>query len=265
MHRQKAQGDVVSFIRYALDGFLDELRAQIEVVKVENLQIHWESYVYGAFSDLPDTEIRTRQRELTLVMPRERWITAMEATDLNTRLARFYAKAGEHTPTRDLNDLTKLRLAEKDKRRYRVRRSVIQAFIPPTWEAPQTPSFDGLLADLPPIDEGPTVLGYEQPEGRGSVALWVGAEQLSSFCIQGGGGRRVAAMAAGSISSPSPLSVHSAPVAQKCEWRAPSAQGQRGWMRTTSRSLRRQRTRLHRLRRIYPEQTTITELIRHTP
>lgn len=141
-----AQGDVVSFIRYALDGFLDELRAQIEVVKAENVQIHWESYVYGVFSDMPDTETRTRQRELALVMPRDRWITAKEATDLNTRLARLYAKVGDRTPTRDLNDLSKLGLVLKDGRRYRARRSVIQAFIPPTWEAPQTPTFEELLA-----------------------------------------------------------------------------------------------------------------------
>lgn len=156
-----AQGDVVSFIRYALDGFLDELRAQIEVVKAENVQIHWESYVYGVFSDMPDTETRTRQRELALVMPQDRWITAKEATDLNTRLARLYAKVGERTPTRDLNDLSKLGLVLKEGRRYLARRSVIQAFIPPTWEAPQTPSFEELLADLPPADEGPTLFDDE--------------------------------------------------------------------------------------------------------
>lgn len=135
-----AQRDVNLFIRYALDGFLEELRAQIEVVKAEDVQIHWTSYVYERFRDMPDTETRTRQRELALAMPEGRWITAKEATDLNTTLARFYTRVGERTPTRDLNDLTKLGLVEKDKRRYRARRSVIQAFIPPTWEAPQSPS-----------------------------------------------------------------------------------------------------------------------------
>jgi Fic family protein len=128
-----AQRDVLSFIRYALDGFLDELRAQIEVVKAENVQIHWESYVYEVFRDMPDTETRTRQRELALTMPQGRWITAKDATDLSTRLARLYAKVGERTPTRDLNDLWKLGLVAKDARRYQARRGVIQAFIPPTW------------------------------------------------------------------------------------------------------------------------------------
>ncbi|MGA9376675.1 MAG: Fic family protein [Mycobacterium sp.] len=163
-----AQRDVNLFIRYALDGFLDELRGQIEVVKAENIQIHWESYVYEMFRDMPDTETRTRQRELALAMPEGKWITSKDATDLNTTLARFYTKVGDRTPTRDLNDLTKLGLAEKDKRRYRARRSVIQAFIPPTWEAPQLPSMEDLQAELPPIDDGLTLFddkGEQNPEG----------------------------------------------------------------------------------------------------
>ena len=100
-------------------------------------------------------------------MPEGKWITAKDATDLSTTLARFYTKVGERTPTRDLNDLTKMGLAQKDKRRYRVRRSVIQAFIPPTWEAPQSPSLEDLLAVLPPIDEGLTLFddkGEQHPE-----------------------------------------------------------------------------------------------------
>jgi Fic family protein len=152
-----AQHDVVSFIRYALAGFLDELRAQIAVVKVENVQIHWESHVYETFRDMPDTETRTRQRELALCMPQDRWITAKEATEVTTRLARLYAKVGERTPTRDLNDLWKLGLVAKDARRYRARRGVIQAFIPPTWEAPQAPSLENLLAELPPTGDGLTL------------------------------------------------------------------------------------------------------------
>lgn len=157
-----AQGDVMVFIRYALDGFLDEVRAQIDVVKAENVQIHWESYVYGVFGDMPDTETRTRQRELALVMPDDRWIIAKAATDLNTRLARLYAKVGDRTPTRDLNDLTKLGLVLKDGRRYRARRSIIRAFIPPTWEEPLTPSFEELLADLPLADYGPTLFDEDE-------------------------------------------------------------------------------------------------------
>lgn len=152
-----AQRDVTDFVRYALSGFLDEVRAQIEVVKAENIQIHWESYVYEVFREMPDTETRTRQRELALAMPEGKWVSPKEATDLNTTLARSYAKMGDRTPTRDLNDLEKLGLAEKNGRRYRVNRSVIQAFIPPIWEAPEAQSFEDALADVPRDDDGPTL------------------------------------------------------------------------------------------------------------
>src|SRR4051794_6592168 len=104
-------------------------------------------------------------------MPEGKWITAKDATDLTTRLARLYARVGERTPTRDLNDLWKMNLVLKDKRRYRVRRSVIQAFIPPTWEAPQAPSLEDLLAVMPPTEEGPTLFDEEAFNGFINKAL----------------------------------------------------------------------------------------------
>lgn len=42
-------------MRYALAGFLDELRTQIARVRQENLEVHWESYVYEVFSRRPNT------------------------------------------------------------------------------------------------------------------------------------------------------------------------------------------------------------------
>ena len=116
------------------------------MVRQENLQIHWESYVYEIFRPMPETETRKRQRELALSMPPGLWITAKQATELNPRLARFYARAGERTPARDLNDLYKMDLVDKDKRRYRVRRNIIEAFIPPTWEVPVKPTLTEALS-----------------------------------------------------------------------------------------------------------------------
>ncbi|OZC55964.1 hypothetical protein CH276_28060 [Rhodococcus sp. 06-470-2] len=155
-----AQHDVVAFIEYALDGFLDEVRAQIEVVKEENVQIHWESFVYETFRGQPSTETRSRQRELALAMPDGEWITARQVIQLNTRLARLYAKVGDRTPARDLNDLERMHLVDKHKRLYRARRSIIKAFIPPTWEAPYEPTISESLADLAPLEE-PTL--FDEP------------------------------------------------------------------------------------------------------
>jgi Fic family protein len=128
-----AQRDVTSFIGYALQGLLDELRSQIAMVRGENLAIHWESYVYETFRAKPSTVARDRQRQLALTMT-EKWISANEATELTPAIAKKYGGAGPRMPARDLNDLVKMGLVEKRGRQYRARRSVIEAFIPPTWE-----------------------------------------------------------------------------------------------------------------------------------
>ena len=128
----EARRDVMAFVRYAVRGFVDELREQINVVWQHNLQINWESYVYETFSKVPNTDARTRQREVALLLPQGVEVTPEQVTDLSTSLARKYARCGERTPARDMNDLAKLGLVEKvGKRAYHARRDVIQAFIPP--------------------------------------------------------------------------------------------------------------------------------------
>ncbi|MEV0109349.1 Fic family protein [Nocardia sp. NPDC050799] len=130
----EAQRDVTAFIRYALQGFLDELRDQIKRVRQENLRIHWESHVYEVFRTMPSTPARDRQRELALELPGDRWVSRQEATELSIRLAKKYAQCGDRTPARDLNDLCKMGLARRSgPGRYRANRKVIEAFIPPTW------------------------------------------------------------------------------------------------------------------------------------
>lgn len=126
------QTDVAAFVRYAVLGLAGELREQIALVRRESLRIHWESYVYEVFRSMPSTEARDRQRLLALEMPSDRSLTPSETVVLTTELARRYAKCGERTPARDLNDLVKLGLAAKHGRRsYSARRDIIEAFVPP--------------------------------------------------------------------------------------------------------------------------------------
>ncbi|KQQ10097.1 Fic family protein [Rathayibacter sp. Leaf296] len=128
-----AQHDVTAFIRYALRGFVDELREQIQVVRRENLVIHWESYVYERFHGLPSTKARDRQRDAALAMRAGEVYTPEQVTDLTTNLARQYAIQGERTPARDLNALVAMNLVQKvGNRKYRALREIIEAFIPPT-------------------------------------------------------------------------------------------------------------------------------------
>ena len=131
----EAQLNVGGFVSYALRGFVDELREQIDVVRAENLQIHWESYVYEVFSAKPSSEASGRQRDVALNLKPGIRYTPEQITELTTGLAKKYAKCGERTPARDMNELVKLGLVVKvSKRNYRVLRERIEAFIPPVSE-----------------------------------------------------------------------------------------------------------------------------------
>lgn len=129
-----AQRDILHFVRYAIRGFVDELRDQIDIVRAENIAIHWESYVHETFKSMPRTSTRDRQRDVALTAAKGQIVTPETVTDLSTSLAREYALSGERTPARDLNDLVKLGLFKKiGYRRFVANREIIEAFIPPTW------------------------------------------------------------------------------------------------------------------------------------
>ena len=134
-----AQQDIGRFIRYAVQGFVDELRDQIKTVRRENLDVHWESYVYEKFRSLPRTQARDRQREIALSMPLNVFLTPDQVTAISASLARRFAMCGERTPARDMNALTKAGLMEKRGRKYRVRRQDIEAFMPPVSQKPTLP------------------------------------------------------------------------------------------------------------------------------
>lgn len=131
-----AQRNVRSFVSYALRGLVDELREQIDQVRAENLEIHWESFVYETFRrTAPTTMARDRQRDVALNLRPDAVYTPEAVTELTPGLAKKYARCGDRTPARDMNDLAKMGLVEKvGYRSYRVLREKIEAFIPPVAE-----------------------------------------------------------------------------------------------------------------------------------
>lgn len=70
-----AQHDVSEFVRYAMRGLVDELREQVDLVRQENLVVHWESYVYEIFRPMPNTEARDRQRDVALTLLKNQVVT----------------------------------------------------------------------------------------------------------------------------------------------------------------------------------------------
>ncbi len=123
-----------SFLLYALQGFVDGLKEQIEEVRKQTHAIVWESFVHKSFRGLR-TVADLRRRELVLQMsadPRPK--TAQELLG-ESRLAVAYIGKTRKTLVRDLNEVVELDLVEREvssdgQTRFRARVDRTEAFMP---------------------------------------------------------------------------------------------------------------------------------------
>ncbi|MDP9222905.1 MAG: Fic family protein, partial [Actinomycetota bacterium] len=126
-------GDAASFLAYAVLGFVDGLRTQLELVREQQWDDRWEQYVYETFGG--NTQSPSKQRQLRLVLDLSRAggaVRRAKLTTLSPEVAAAYAQKTRKTLTRDLNALSAMGLIEWTADGYRARREVILAFLPAT-------------------------------------------------------------------------------------------------------------------------------------
>lgn len=126
---------IEGFVQYALTGFVDELREQIETIKQQQREITWVNYVHEQFRD-EDTPAKRRQRQVALDFPPGKAVPRALVPEVSTRVARQYGNAGDKTLTRDLNELVKRELLVRARGGYRANRALINAFLPATYRSP---------------------------------------------------------------------------------------------------------------------------------
>jgi len=120
----------ISFILYALQGFVDGLEQQSDVIRQEQLDIAWRNYVHESFKT-HKTNVGNRRRHLVLDISRnEQGVTLEEIQSLTPRLAQWYARKTTKTLVRDLNAVIKMDLVQKKGKTYRAKRELILAFLP---------------------------------------------------------------------------------------------------------------------------------------
>lgn len=125
-------GNIFHFIEYALQGFVDGLAEQIELVKKQQLAVHWINYVYDRFRDArSQTDLRRKHLVLDLSNKRDP-VPTSEMRYISPRIAEAYANKTDKTIQRDLNKLKAMGLITKTPEGFRVRSEVIMAFIPRT-------------------------------------------------------------------------------------------------------------------------------------
>ena len=124
-------GDVVPFLRYAAQGFVDGIRLQVERVWAQQYADRWGQYVYETFGGRITTEAERRRLQLVLALSDERdSVARRDIPRLSPELAVAYSGT-QRMLSRDLNTLEKLGLVEQPGRGlWRARREQILAFRP---------------------------------------------------------------------------------------------------------------------------------------
>lgn len=126
----RSGGDVLPFIEYALQGFVDGLEEQIETIKAQQLAVHWINHVHAQFRDR-DTPADLRRRRLALDLSESRdEIPISRVRHISPRLAEAYVGKTERTLSRDLDYLEELGLVERAHQGVRARLEAIEAFLP---------------------------------------------------------------------------------------------------------------------------------------
>jgi len=120
-----------SFVSYAVQGLVDGIRDQIDLVRQQQLSVTWINYVHDVMSKFPAGRSRDRQRDLVLAMPPSKVVPKTDLEGLTPRLAGLYAKAGPRTLARDLNRLRDAKLITKQPGGWMANDQIIRAFLSP--------------------------------------------------------------------------------------------------------------------------------------
>ena len=126
----KSGGDVVAFLRYAVQGFLDGLRDQLKEIRDQQWEVVWRDHIWQHFRDR-HTLTDQRRRKLVFALSKEPGLVPISRLSrLHPDLAVAYADKTNKAVLRDINALAKLGLVTKERSAVRARKEAILGFLP---------------------------------------------------------------------------------------------------------------------------------------
>ncbi|MBN1287776.1 MAG: Fic family protein [Anaerolineae bacterium] len=132
MLTSKHDDGIFAFIKYAVQGFVDGLNEQIQLIEAQQLIVHWRDYIYRRFDREKDTESNRRKRRLLLDLSKETEPAPLaEIRHISTRIAEAYATLTDKTVERDIRQLVSMRLVRRTPRGFRANTESVLAFLPP--------------------------------------------------------------------------------------------------------------------------------------
>lgn len=127
----KTTDGVYQFVEYALQGFVDGLREQIDMIKDQQLQVHWINYIHDYFREKKG-QVNDRRKHLLIDLSYKPGFVPIDSIlELSPRVAVEYAKKTPKTVSRDLKYLESLGLIVRELDGVRSKREIILAFRSP--------------------------------------------------------------------------------------------------------------------------------------
>lgn len=130
-HASDSGGDVTAFLRYAIQGFVDGIRSQVDYVWGQQYSDRWRQFIYESFEGRP-TSAAERRRFLLATKLSDVWepIARRDIPSLDAALAGAYRET-QRMLSRDLNALEEAGLIEQAAHGYwQAARGQILAFRP---------------------------------------------------------------------------------------------------------------------------------------
>ncbi len=123
-------GEILPFVGYAVQGFIDGLQEQLQLIRGQQLHVHWVSFIHDQFRERNSaTDIRRRHLVLDLTAAGEP-VPVANVRHISPRVAEAYAGKTEKTIQRDLNELERMDLIQRTPQGIQVRRDRLLAFLP---------------------------------------------------------------------------------------------------------------------------------------
>ena len=131
-YASKSGGDVSKFIEYALKGFVEGLRDQLETIRQQQWDIAWRDFIFRTFKERHLSNAGDdRRRELALALSAASAPVPLgKIWMLSPRMAQAYTAKHERTVQRDLDVLIALELVIRTPQGYAANRDKILQFLP---------------------------------------------------------------------------------------------------------------------------------------
>ncbi len=126
----KSGGDLLPFIQYAVTGFVEQLKEQIDVIREQQIDVTWTNFVHTQFRN-DNSNSGKRRRTLVLALSKaDKPVPKAQLSKLTADLAADYAKKTPKTISRDINALVEMDLIKLIEGGYKARKNMIRAFLP---------------------------------------------------------------------------------------------------------------------------------------